>query len=103
LYRIGAVVLSIAVLCATAAVIPQIRGRLARQAWRTNFIYFGHLRLWNPHDLEEALSQSEFLPVLTRQLVAMSKIAWIKYRLVQVSLACAVVGALLVALSGVLA
>jgi len=40
---------------------------------------------------------------VTRQLVAMSKIAWIKYRLVQVSLASAVVGAVLIALSGVLA
>ena len=96
-------VLSVAVLCAAAAVVPQIRGRLARRNWQDNFIYFGHLRSWTPRNLEEALLDMELLPVLTRQLVAMSKIAWIKYRLVQVSLILAVLGALLITVSGVLA
>jgi hypothetical protein len=103
LYRIGTMVLSVAVLCAAAAVVPQIRGRLARRNWQDNFIYFGHLRSWNPRNLEEALLDMELLPVLTRQLVAMSKIAWIKYRLIQVSLVLAVLGALLITVSGVLA
>ncbi len=102
LYRVGTSLLSAAVLCAAAAVIPQIRSRLARRVWRDNFICFGHLRQWNPSDLEQALSERELLPILTRQLVTMSRIAWIKYRLIQVPLTCAVAGVFFVALSGIL-
>ena len=103
LYRVGIVALSIAVVLAAAAVMPQIRGRPARHIWRENFIYFGHLRHWNPGVPEQALSERELLPVLSRQLVAMSRIAWIKYRLVQLSLFAALVGGLLIATSGVFA
>ena len=61
-----------------------------------NFIYFGHLRKWKPSELESALTTDSPLPMLSRQLVVMSQIAWKKHRLLQLSLIFAVAGVLLV-------
>ena len=48
-----------------------------------NFVYFGHVRHWRPQDLQAPLLDGDTLPVLTNQLVTMSKIAWTKHRRVQ--------------------
>jgi Pycsar effector protein len=103
LYRLGIATLSAGILCAAIAVMPRIRSRPSRQAWKENFIYFGHLRYWDASALEKALSQEEILPVLTRQLVAMSKIAWTKYRLVQLSMALSIIGTITIVVGGVMA
>jgi hypothetical protein len=50
---------------------------------------------------EDALKTVDILPVLSRQLVAMSKIAWAKHFRVQVSMAFGVCGVALVALAAV--
>jgi hypothetical protein len=91
-YRIGIALLGIAALAAVAAVIPQIRSGPTEREWRNNFIFFGHLRHWQPDHLAEAWASSEVLPVLARQAVVMSKIAWRKHRELQLSLSAAVLG-----------
>jgi len=57
-----------------------------------NFIIFGHLRLWDPVAPSTALRDRDLLPVLSRQILDTSKIAWRKLRRVQISLWCAVLG-----------
>jgi hypothetical protein len=83
----GLVLVLAAALFALAAVMPQLNRRQSRQQWRSNMIYFGHLRHWDPADLQKALVVD--LPQeeqLARQLVAMSKIAWRKHAALQYSL-----------------
>lgn len=92
LYRAGVLLLVVGVVAAVAAVIPQVRARPMATEWPKNFIFFGHLRHWEPEALATTLQETDPLPVLTRQLVATSKIAWNKHRLLQVSLICAVAG-----------
>ncbi|WP_229858814.1 Pycsar system effector family protein [Streptomyces anandii] len=94
-------ILAAAVL-AILVVVPRLRSRktLEIEAGR-NFIYFGHLQFWNPADLEDALKQQEILPILSHQLVNMSKIAWRKHRFVQLSFVLAAVGGVFVFIAGI--
>ncbi len=52
--------------------------------------------------MKAALVEKDLLPVLTRQIVAMSEVAWLKHRLLQASMTGAVVGTALVAIAGLL-
>lgn len=99
-FRFGMGCLGLAVLLSAAAVIPQIRGGHATRNWRENFIHFGHLRKWNPEKLAKALKETDILPVLARQHVVMSRIAWRKHRLLQASMLIAVLGIALVFVPG---
>ncbi|RFC70995.1 Pycsar system effector family protein [Streptomyces sp. AcE210] len=60
------------------------------------FLYFGHLRSWDPGALEATLRETDPLPPLTRQLVVLSAIAWAKHRRVQWSLSSGATGVVLV-------
>ncbi|MFF8966037.1 Pycsar system effector family protein [Streptomyces globisporus] len=73
-------------------VLPQLDHAVSRTRWRSGFVYFGHLRHWDPDDLTQALLTREPLPVLSQQIVDMSRICYRKYRLVQVSIALASAG-----------
>jgi hypothetical protein len=103
LFWIGVVFLAGSAIAAVSVVAPQIRRRHMGPEWRTNFIYFGHLRHWNQAELEQALRTSDALPVLARQLIVMSEIVWMKHLRVQRSLYFGVLGTALVAIAGVLA
>lgn len=100
-YWVGVGVLIFAALSAATVVLPRVRRSAVVQEARDNYIYFGHLRSWDPVDLQEALQTRDVLPVLSRQLVNMSKIAWTKHMRVQVSLILAAFGALLVGLAAI--
>lgn len=100
LFWSGIAALVVAVLTVMVVVRPRVRGKEAKRERRDNFIYFGHLRHWKPADLQTALEQRDILPVLSRQLVAMSMIAWHKHRWLQWSLTLAVIGTGLVAAAG---
>lgn len=101
LYRGGILFLALGVIAAVMAVIPQIRSRRTIVDWQNNIIYFGHLRHWNPNDLAEKLLNVDPITMLARQNVAMSKIAWRKHRLLQASLALAVLGTMSACLAAV--
>ncbi|MFF2137920.1 Pycsar system effector family protein [Streptomyces sp. NPDC058193] len=73
-------------------VLPQLDHAVTRTRWRSGFVYFGYLRHWDPGDLAQALLTREPLPVLSQQIVDMSRICYRKYRLVQVSIVLASVG-----------
>ncbi|WP_205848943.1 MULTISPECIES: Pycsar system effector family protein [Mycobacteriaceae] len=93
-YVLGILLLITAVLCAAWVVRPRLRKAEVKAESADNFIYFGHLRHLTPEAVEERLENAELLPVLSKQLVEMSKIAWLKHRLVHLSMTLAPVGVL---------
>lgn len=102
LERIGLGISILGVLLASLVVAPRLNRRQARLAWRDNIVYFGHLRYWNAQDLAnklQSLNADQQINILATQLVATSKIAWRKHRLLQFSMLCLVGGASLVALA----
>jgi hypothetical protein len=66
----------------------------------SNFIYVGHLRHRNKDELTTALKTTDILPVLSHQLIVMSKIAWDKHKYVQWSFIAFSAGAALVFFAG---
>lgn len=72
--------------CALLVVVPRLRHTSVDAEASANYIYFGHLRLWNVDDLVAELTEGEILPVVARQAVVMAKIAWRKHRWVQRSM-----------------
>jgi hypothetical protein len=98
LFWIGALALALSALAAVSVVSPRL-GSKDSGNWRDHFLYFGDLRHWNADDLSRKLRDTSALSSLTRQLVVMSEIAWIKHRRVQQSLVLAVIGSGLAALS----
>ena len=102
LYIAGLVLVIAGALAAVWAVTPHLRARNLGNEWQSNFVFFGHLKDWPPEQLEAALAERDVLPMLSRQLVTMGKIAWVKHRLLQASLAAAVVGSVLLGLAAVL-
>lgn len=99
----GVLLLLVALLCSAGAVFPLLgRVRQHKLTYRAHFIYFGHVRHWQPPELAEALRRSgedsEF-DMLARQLIAMSKRNWAKHRLVQLSLLSSLLGVLFIGVS----
>lgn len=99
---IGVALLAIAMVCAVAVVIPQLRSGkdLKTEAAAGNFIYFGHLRHLEPEEIKAFISNTEMLPVLANQHRRMSDIAWKKHRRIQLSMAFAVIGIAVVSAAG---
>lgn len=93
-YYSAAMALAIAASCAMWVVMPRLRMRHLAKEWPDNFIYFGHLRYWDPSELEQKIQDAELLPILTKQIVGMSRIAWNKHLLVKISMIFASVGGL---------
>jgi hypothetical protein len=94
-FSLGIALLIFGILCAAYVIRPRLRRRKLKGEWSNNFIYFGHLRYWDPEDLERRLLKGEILPALSAQLVNMSKVAWRKHRMVQLSLVVGLAGFLL--------
>lgn len=98
LFLFGTAFLLASLLCVVYVVRPRLRSRNVSAERASNFVFFGHLKDWEADKLEEALRHQDLLPVLCRQLVNMSKIAWLKHRMLQLSLtgavvACGLIGA----------
>ncbi|MCT2175891.1 Pycsar system effector family protein [Dietzia cinnamea] len=102
LYWAGIAGLAVAALFAIWVVRPQLRTSRIKRESATNFIYFGHLSLLEPVLVETMLKDDDKLPVLSKQLVEMSRIAWNKHRNVQWSLTIAPIGVGLLAISAAL-
>lgn len=99
-FAASGVLLVVSMLLTLWVVAPIVNRKAANANWNSNYIYFGHLRKWKPADLERALENEPVLPVLARQLVVMSDIAWKKHERVQWSVIAGLLGgaALIVAL-----
>ena len=89
LYWCGIASIILAILSAAATIVPRLDRRKSRKAWQENFIYFGHLRRWDPKQLAERLRQAPVadLEAISIALVTMSRIAWRKHELLQSSIA----------------
>jgi hypothetical protein len=95
-YFAGAMLLGAGALTAICVVMPRLASRKRlRHESPLNYIYFGHLRLWSPDDLETILRSNGILPVLSRELILISDCAWKKYRLMQLSFILSAMGATL--------
>lgn len=104
-YRAGVSLLVCGILCAGAAVFPQLNRRDARRNWRSNFLYFGHLRQWPPERLIAAVTgigtdQEDI--VLSTQIVAVAKIVWRKHALIQWSMSLTLLSGAALGLSALL-
>jgi hypothetical protein len=96
IYIMGAVLLGAGALTAICVVIPRLTSQKKLQdESASNYIYFGHLRLWNPDQLEAILRNDCALSALSRELIVMSECAWKKYRLMQLSFLLSALGAAL--------
>ncbi|MFF4756163.1 Pycsar system effector family protein [Streptomyces sp. NPDC002514] len=100
-FYLGVVALATGALFAITVVSPRLRKSEIHPGSNDNFMFFGHIRHWDPAGLETALREQDVLPLLSRQLVIMSEIAWTKHERVKKSFAFAVLGAVLVALAGI--
>ncbi|MGI5341446.1 Pycsar system effector family protein [Streptomyces sp. CA-181903] len=87
----GVAALVVGLACAVLAVAPSLRADVPGPA-EERFVYFGHLRDWEPGALEYRLREADPLPALSRELVVMSRIAWRKHVCVRWSLVCAAAG-----------
>jgi hypothetical protein len=92
-YWSGIALVVSAVFISAFVVRPRLRSKHAGGEANDNYIYFGHLRHWNPDDLPETLRNEDPLPVISRQVVHMSQITWTKHLLVQRSITAAACGA----------
>lgn len=79
LYWGGLLTLAVAAVFSVWVVIPRLRMRKVKEEYPNNFIYFGHLKFWNSTRLPTTIKQKDLLPVLTHQMVEMSKITWKKH------------------------
>lgn len=98
-YVLGVLLLICAVLCAAWVVRPRLRSPNLQAESAHSYVYFGHLRLLDEGAVLGHLEKTPILPVLAKQLVEMSKIAWAKHRLIQISITVAVVGVAFLGLS----
>ncbi|MDQ0869024.1 hypothetical protein QFZ70_001497 [Arthrobacter sp. V1I9] len=92
LYFGGLIGLTIAAAFAVWVVIPRLRYFKVKNEWPSNFIYFGHLKYWDFEMLPGAIKKKDLLPVLTHQMVKMSKICWRKHVAVVISMFLAALG-----------
>lgn len=92
----GLLALGVSVVLAAMVVVPNIRRSKVSTESSSNWIFFGHLKDWDPTDLADKLRNDDLLPVLSRQLVRMSQIAWTKHVRVQWSFTIALLGSALV-------
>lgn len=99
LFWVGVGFLAVSLLLVAYVVRPRLRSLSIDAEFRDNLIYFGHLRKWEPDEVTEALKEMNVLPMLGKQLVVMSRIAWRKHRLLQLSLTGAVISGVMFALS----
>ncbi|MFE6819604.1 Pycsar system effector family protein [Streptomyces sp. NPDC057675] len=100
----GILLILAAAVLAILVVAPRLRAKKKLEAeFSENFIFFGHLQYWEPTALAQKLQEQDMLPVLTHQLVNMSKIAWKKHRYVQLSFLLAGIGGVLVFIAGIFA
>jgi Pycsar effector protein len=102
LFRVGLALVILSIFLSLAVVLPQLGRKKARRNWKTNMIFFGHLRHWNPTELAMALKSGPLEEdQLARQLVEMSKIAWRKHAWLQWSIVVFAVGAVCLLLAAV--
>ena len=104
-YRVGVVLIILALVLAISVAVPSLRGRAARREAAGNTIYFGHLRRWRREDLAVHLTRQtsdEELQELCRQVVITARICWWKHIRVGRSILAATAGTAAIIISALL-
>jgi len=102
LFIVGVLSLGAGAVTAAWVVAPLLRSKDLKRESEEDHIYFGHLRHVGASELEERLRDRDLLPVLARQLVRMSAIAWKKHVLVRWSIWLGVAGGTSLTICGLL-
>jgi hypothetical protein len=101
-FAIGVGALTAGLGCVAWVVRPRLRKSNVAAEAVTNYIYFGHARLWKPDDLEQRLIDNDILPSIARQIVWMSDLAWDKHLFLQRSMLAGFAGTTLIGLAAAL-
>lgn len=102
-FIVGVMLIIEAFLVSVLAVTPQLWARRSKREYKSGIIYFGHLRHWNSYDLTLKLRDVDMLPVLSSQLINMSKILWRKHRTIELLFGSAVLGITLIGVAELMA
>jgi hypothetical protein len=95
LVTLGAALMVAAVLFAVAAVLPILRARHTKHS-TGNVLYFGTVRQHSAARLADRLASEDTVQEVCGQAVVLSRLSWLKHRLVQLSLIATVAGSNLV-------
>lgn len=96
LVSLGIAFMAAAILFAVAVAVPILRARNAKHATAGDFLYFGAVRHSSPNVLAERLEDEDPLRGVCNQAITLSRLSWLKHRLVQLSLLATIVGSNLV-------
>lgn len=98
----GVACLVTALACVALVVRPRLRNSTAAKQGEVDYLFFGHAMQQTPQAIRSHLEAGDMLDVLCRQIVATSRIAWLKHRLLQVSVTLAAGGTALIAAAAAL-
>lgn len=102
LFVAGVACLVTALASVALAVRPRLRHTADAKKGEVDYLYFGHAMQHTPQAIRSHLEAGDMLGVLCRQIVATSRVAWLKHRLLQVSVTLAAGGTALIAAAAAL-
>jgi hypothetical protein len=92
LLSLGVALMVAALLCAVAVVLPILRARHTKHG-SGNVLYFGTVRHYTPEELADRLAGEDTAREMCAQAVVLSRLSWIKHRLLQVAMLATIAGA----------
>jgi pycsar effector protein len=92
LLSVGVALMVAALLCAVAVVLPILRARHTKHG-SGNVLYFGTVRHYTPEELADRLETEDTAREMFAQAVVLSRLSWIKHRLLQVAMLATIAGA----------
>jgi hypothetical protein len=98
-FWLGLLLLAVGAYLSAMVVAPILRSRNLANEARRDHIYFGHVRHLTPEQFEQRIRRADLLPVLSRQIVRVAGLNWVKHRRVQTSIWFGVTGGALVTFS----
>lgn len=101
-FIIGMALVAAGAFASALVVAPILRGRGLKAESEQDSIFFGHVRLLWPREVERRLRYDDPLPQLSRQIVRAAEIAWKKHVRVQWSIWLGVAGGFVLAVCGLL-
>lgn len=99
----GAGLITVAALLAVAVVLPILRSRHAGRRTAGDFLYFGAVRTHTAAELTERLTSADSVKGVCAQAITLSRLSWLKHRLLQVAMLATIAGGLLIATTLLLA
>ncbi|MGZ0147643.1 Pycsar system effector family protein [Kribbella sp. WER1] len=88
---VGSVALVIALMFAVAVVLPILRARKSKHT-SGNYLYFGTVRNHTAADLLARIDSEDTAHTVCAQAVVLSRLSWLKHRLLQVSMWATIAG-----------